>query len=84
MSRLRGTGIWLREVKKALEQLGGEATLAELYARIDKNYKEPKAASWKSSVRQTLQYYDPESGYYVGREPLFSRRGRGKWALVRR
>lgn len=83
MSRGRGSSIWLAEIVTALKQLRGEATLADIYAQIEKNYKGNKVPSWKSNVRQMLQLYDPKSKYYNGREPIFSHKGRGKWALHR-
>lgn len=54
--RLAGPGTWREAVQHALEALGGQATLREIYQAV-----EPRRPSenqwWKDKVRQTLSLY---------------------------
>jgi|HubBroStandDraft_6_1064221.scaffolds.fasta_scaffold2765695_1 hypothetical protein len=81
MSRPRGGRIWLPKIVAALQQLGGESNLTDLYAQIEKAHMGPLANTWKSTVRQTLQMHDPDSRYYYGNSAVFYHKGRGRWAL---
>jgi hypothetical protein len=73
---------WLTEVVEALHNLGGEASLPDIYDQITKNHLAPLSPSWKSTVRQVLQLHDPKSRYYTVKKALFTHAGRGKWGLL--
>lgn len=49
---------WRDLVQAAMEQLGGKATLSELYEMIKDTWKAKANPHWQAKVRQTLQYGD--------------------------
>lgn len=49
---------WRDLVQAAMEQLGGQATLSELYEMIKNTSKAKANPHWQAKVRQTLQYGD--------------------------
>lgn len=72
---------WKNEIVEALQQLGGEATLEQIYDFIEKNSKKELSQSWKSSVRKTIYYYSSDADIFLGKEDLFQQTGKGKWKL---
>jgi hypothetical protein len=73
--------LWLEKIVKALQMLGGEASLPDIYDQIQKNSQSPLPASWRSTVRQQLQYHDPDSRHYQRKQALFFHSARAKWGL---
>jgi hypothetical protein len=74
-------GKWRPRIVAALKALGGEASLADLYAEIQRQANETLLGNWRSTVRQCLQYHCPESQSYLSHRPLFMHKARGLWAL---
>jgi hypothetical protein len=72
---------WKEEIIKALHELGGSATLDEIYDYIEKNTTRKLADSWKSSIRKTIYLYSSDTEVYLGKEDLFERIDKGKWKL---
>jgi len=73
---------WRVDIEAALRKKGGVAKLADIYAALPAHRR--RASNWRSTVRRTLQQYAPRCrGAFVGRHPTFSRRGRGRWALMK-
>jgi hypothetical protein len=81
MSTEKQAMLWREEIAQALGKLKGEATLSELYSEIERTHAGKLASNWKSSVRQTLQFCNPESSYYSQKYNLFYRKARGVWGL---
>jgi hypothetical protein len=74
---------WKDDVEAAIASLGGEAQLEDIYNTIAKRRRN-MALHWRSTVRQILQAYDPESThYYRGKPPIFYHAGKGRWGLLR-
>lgn len=63
---------WKDVVFEVVQDLGGEASLTDIYARVDGHRRTAKNPHWKEKVRQTLQLY-PE---------LFKSSTRGVWGLA--
>lgn len=66
--------VWKVIVAQAMRSLGGEASLENLYQRIEKDAPEKLRSNenWKAKVRQTLQL----------NEVMFASPSRGHWALA--
>src|SRR5690606_32425285 len=65
--RLAGPGTWREAVQHALEALGGEATLREIYQAVEPR-RPTNNQFWRDKVRQTLALY-------------FARLDETRWAL---
>ncbi|KAA0142852.1 hypothetical protein FYZ48_00225 [Gimesia chilikensis] len=78
---------WLDEVLDAFEELGGEATLKEIYDRIESrgimNFYSNK--HWQAAVRRTIETHSSDSEAYKEEYPdLFESTagiGKGIWNL---
>jgi len=81
MGRERGSGVWQPRLVAALQELGGEAKLTDIYAQIERAHQGSLLGFWKSTVRQTLQTHDPDSRYFQFQDALFYHKGRGTWGL---
>ena len=79
-----GRSKWSVRICAALERLGGEAKLSDLYARIERDVTDPLPSKWQSAVRRTLQIYCSESRYFTGTRALFEHKKPGVWALKKR
>ena len=67
---------WKEAVVRALERLGGEARLSEIYAKIGELGERELVPSWKKLVRATLE--DGGSFYSV----YGTKARRGRWGLA--
>lgn len=78
---------YLAEIIRALEQLGGAASLAEIYDKIYQNGSMPYIktnANWKDNVRSTIQKHCKSTRSYNGASDLFYPvygLGEGFWGL---
>jgi hypothetical protein len=72
---------WKDEVRNALEALGGEAHLSEIYDHIEDTTSRKLAETWRATVRRTLQRYSSDTETFRGDEDLFCRLDRGYWGL---
>jgi putative restriction endonuclease len=77
---------WVDEIREALEELGGEAHLSEIYHKVlerdNMNFDENKNVEEK--IRQTIQRYSGDSETFNGKEDIFySVRGIGEgyWGI---
>ena len=83
------SGKWWQVIKLALEQLGGQATLSEIYKKVkilceDAGRHIPKA--FEETIRGTLEDNCGESGRYKRVRDEFCMpmgRGKGIWSLNR-
>ncbi len=62
---------WSNIVASALASLGGTASLASLYATIERHPKTAARKHWKAKVRQVIQTHE-----------AFVRVGEGRWSLA--
>ncbi len=75
---------WVDYIVEAITNLGGVATLSQIYAEVDSIRKEPFAETWHATVRRTLQENSSDTQIYNGREdPFYSVEGIGSgiWGL---
>lgn len=75
---------WREEVEAALQTLGGQGTLEEIYSQVRKATKRELPPTWQAIVRRELEYNSTDSDSYQGRHNLFySVRGigQGVWGL---
>ena len=77
MRQYQNNGKWTARIAAALKALGGEASLPNLYAEIQKQFEDQALANnWQSSVRQTLQSNSAEWPYLGNKTPLFRHKAR--------
>ena len=77
---------WADDIETALSNLGGEASLHEIYREVELvRGPERLTPSWQATVRGTLERHSPDSQVFGGRELFRSSGGigRGRWALRR-
>ncbi len=74
---------WKDEVKKALENLGGEANLKDIYNEVRKTTSKNITRTYKSSIRAALERNSSDSEAYEGKEDIFYSTGIGNgiWGL---
>lgn len=75
---------WRDEVVAALQHIGGEGTLADIYASVQGLHDGDLPASWQAIVRRELEYNSSDSESYQKRFDLFRSVdgiGSGTWAL---
>lgn len=82
--------IWLKETIRALEYLGGESNLSDIYKAIQirnkikfKNYTD-----WKSQIRKNIYLHSSDTDIFIGKsgdknDIFYSVEGKGKgvWGL---
>lgn len=71
---------WVEDIFQALENLGGQASLSQIYAEVRRIRKEPLPSSYKANIRERLQAYSSDAKYFKGND-LFRIIDRGVWAL---
>lgn len=71
---------WIEDIRTALVQLGGIATLREIYAKA----RELRPTVPESSIRRTIQMNSSDSSVWTGKEDVFYSAngiGKGVWGL---
>ena len=73
---------WREDIVKALESLGGEADLADIYREIKKIRSHDLPRTYEATVRGTIETGSSDSEKWKkGTPDLFQKVGRGRWAL---
>ncbi len=74
---------WKELVVSALEALGREANLADIYGYIEEHARRELPQNWNAMVRYTLQLHSSDTKTFErgSGEDLFQRLDRGYWAL---
>jgi len=49
---------WKQLVADALQELGGEASLKEITAKLEKNPERPQTATWNATIRRVIRQYN--------------------------
>lgn len=70
----------VEDVIKALNNLGGRATLSEIYAEVERIRITPLSQSWQATIRQAIEFHSSDSHVYKGKD-LFCKIAKGTWAL---
>lgn len=73
-------GAWVDDIVQALKNLGGQATVKQIYAEVERIRVEPLTKSWHASVRERIEAHSSDSNYFQGKD-LFRKIDRGVWAL---
>ena len=71
---------WVEDIVQALENLGGQATLTQIYEEVKRIRLEPLPDSFKASIRERIEAYSSDSTNFKGKD-LFKRIDKGVWAL---
>jgi len=71
---------WVEDVIQALDNLGGKASLSEIYEEVERIRVEDLPSTWKAAIRRTLQDHWTESPGYKGKD-YFRRYATGVWML---
>jgi hypothetical protein len=74
---------WLEDIDTSLRNLGGIASLEELYEEVYQVRSGPLPTSWKAIVRGTIEAHSSDSKVFRGTDIFFSVDGigRGIWGL---
>jgi len=73
---------WREDVVRALENLGGEADLGEIYREVEKVRQGDLNATWQATVRFTIETNSSDSEAWRKENPdLFHKVSRGRWGL---
>jgi len=71
---------WVEDVIQALNNLGGQAPLQNIYAEVKKIRAKPLTKTWHATIRRTLQDHSRDSEGFKGIE-YFQKLHKGVWAL---
>lgn len=82
MQRVRAKRPWAETIVSALRDLGGEASLRDIYDQIEKAGGVDLGPSWKSCVRGALQVNCSQTLNFNRRSNLFYHKKQGVWGLV--
>lgn len=75
---------WKQLLQEALEHLGGEACLKEIYEYVQNSGEKSLTRRWKNTIQGELERFSSDSKKYGGREDLFYSvhgLGEGRWGL---
>ncbi len=70
----------VEDVIKALKNLGGQATLSDIYSEVERIRTAPMPKSWQASIRQAIESHSSDSHVFLGKDD-FRKLGKGTWAL---
>ena len=76
--------IWRDDVKAALSRLGGQGSLEEIYAEVQRARSTNLPPSWQAIIRRELEYNSSDSDSYQHRFDIFfsvDGIGSGIWGL---
>jgi len=74
---------WRDEAKKALINLGGEASLKEIYKEVEKTSTKKITRTYQASIREALERNSSDSKVFNGKEDIFYSKGIGSgiWGI---
>jgi len=75
-----GKSSWVEDIIQAFLNLGGEATLSQIYNEVSKIRKIPLQNKWLHIVQSTIYRHSSDSRIFQGND-LFRKVGKGVWAL---
>lgn len=71
---------WVEDIVQALKNLGGQATLVQIYEEVKRIRTEPLPVTYESSIRGRLEDYSSDSSCFKGKD-YFRKIEKGVWAL---
>lgn len=75
---------WADEIKEAILELGGVASLEDIYLQITRRNIKKQTPNWKDTVRDAIQQHSSDSKSYRGSNNYFYSvygKGRGVWGV---
>ena len=72
---------WKDEIYSAIIQLGGEATLTDIYEYIERDSTRKLPNTWQATVRYALQIHCSDTETYKGGDDVFRHISKGKWGI---
>ena len=70
----------VEDVRKAINNLGGQATLRQIYGEVELIKDSPLPKSWQANVRQAIETHSSDSHVFQGKD-YFRKIRKGIWAL---
>lgn len=74
---------WLEDIVQALKNLGGQATLNQIYDEVKRIRTEPLPVNYQAIIRERIEAHSSDSAYFKGMD-LFRKVAKGVWALRER
>lgn len=71
---------WVEDIVQALKNLGGRATLNQIYDEVKRIRTEPLPVTYKATIRERIESHSSDSNNFKGKD-LFRKVGKGVWAL---
>lgn len=71
---------WVEDIVQALKNLGGQATLYQIYAEVERIRKEPLPDNYTANIRNCIETHSSDSSIFKGND-LFKRVDKGVWAI---
>lgn len=71
---------WVDDIFQAIKNLGGQASLSQIYSEVKRIRKEPLPKSWQASIRERIEAYSSDSKNFKGKD-LFKKIESGVWAI---
>jgi hypothetical protein len=71
---------WVEDIVQALENLGGQAPLSQIYAEVKRIRKEPLPTTYTASIRERIESHSSDSKNFKGKD-IFRKVDKGVWAL---
>lgn len=68
---------WLKEIIEVIAELGGEATLKDIYGHIKERGGMKTKGAWENTVRRTIYNHSNDCDGFKGKEIFYSVRGLG-------
>lgn len=72
---------WRTEIRNAIQALGGEAELADIYTYVLSHTKRDLPNSWPQIIRYTIQTNSSDSASFKGKHDIFKKIGKGRWSI---
>lgn len=71
---------WVDDIFQAIKNLGGQASLSQIYSEVKRIRNEPLTKSWQASIRERIEAHSSDSKNFKGKD-LFEKIESGVWAI---
>lgn len=71
---------WVEDIRQALRNLGGKASLSEIYDEVSRIRVDPLPRTWQASIRERIEAHSSDSKNFKGKD-YFYKIGKGEWGL---
>jgi hypothetical protein len=71
---------WVEDIIQALKNLGGQATLTQIYDEVKRTRQSPLPKRWQHIIQDTIYQRSSDTQKFQGND-LFQKVGKGVWAL---